>query len=101
MENTLSRRNFVRSGALAAAAYASSSVVPVAAQVAGDKSSPVRLGLCSYTFRNFDRAQMIGYMKQLNVYALNVKDVKDHLPMDPAGEAAAVKDYDRSEERRV
>jgi sugar phosphate isomerase/epimerase len=93
MENTLSRRNFVRSGALAAAAYASSSVVPVAAQVAGDKSSPVRLGLCSYTFRNFDRAQMIGYMKQLNVYALNVKDVKDHLPMDPAGEAEALKDY--------
>jgi sugar phosphate isomerase/epimerase len=93
MENTLSRRNFVRSGALAAAAYATSSAIPAAAQVAGDKPSPVRLGLCSYTFRNFDRAQMIGYMKQLNVYALNVKDVKDHLPMDPAGEAEALKDY--------
>jgi sugar phosphate isomerase/epimerase len=93
MENTLSRRNFVRSGALAAAAYATSNALPAAAQVAGDKPSPVRLGLCSYTFRNFDRAQMIGYMKQLNVSALNVKDVKDHLPMDPAGEAEALKDY--------
>jgi sugar phosphate isomerase/epimerase len=93
MNSTLSRRDFVRSGALAAAVCATSSALPAAAQVAGDKPSPVRLGLCSYTFRNFDRAQMIGYMKQLNVSALNVKDVKDHLPMDPAGEAEALKDY--------
>jgi sugar phosphate isomerase/epimerase len=90
---TLSRRNFVRSGALAAAAYATSSALPAAAQAAGEKPLPVRLGLCSYTFRNFDRAQLIGYMKQLNVFALNAKDVKDHLPMDPAGEAEALKDY--------
>ncbi len=32
-------------------------------------------------------------MKQLNVLALNAKDVKDHLPMDPAGEAKALDDY--------
>ncbi len=57
------------------------------------QSSPVRLGLASYTFRNFTRAQLIGYMKQLNVTALNAKDVKDHLPADPAGEAAALTDY--------
>jgi sugar phosphate isomerase/epimerase len=68
--------------------------LPVAAQPPeSDAVSPVRLGLCSYTFRNFDRAQLIGYMKQLNVYALNAKDVKDHLPMDPAGEAKALDDY--------
>jgi sugar phosphate isomerase/epimerase len=90
----LSRRNFVRSSALAAAACATSNALPVAGLADGGKSSPVRLGLCSYTFRNFDRAQLIAYMKQLNVSALNVKDVKDHLPMDPAGEAIAVKDYD-------
>ncbi len=54
---------------------------------------PVRLGIASYTFRNFSRAQMIGYLKQLNVAALNCKDVKDHLPMDPAEEAKAVEDY--------
>ena len=52
-----------------------------------------RLGLASYTFRNFDRAQLIGFMKQLNVLALNAKDVKDHLPMDPLEEAKALKDY--------
>jgi sugar phosphate isomerase/epimerase len=51
------------------------------------------LGLASYTFRNFSRAQMIGFMQQLNVFALNVKDVKDHLPMDPQQESAALADY--------
>jgi sugar phosphate isomerase/epimerase len=51
------------------------------------------LGLASYTFRNFSRAQLIGFMKQLNVFALNAKDVKDHLPMDPQAEAAALADY--------
>jgi sugar phosphate isomerase/epimerase len=32
-------------------------------------------------------------MKQLNVNELNVKDVKDHLPMDPTEEAKALADY--------
>jgi sugar phosphate isomerase/epimerase len=93
MKNVLSRRNFVRSGALAAAAYATSSAVPAIAAPAHDATAPVNLGLCSYTFRNFDRAQLIGFMKQLNVLALNAKDVKDHLPMDPAEEAKALDDY--------
>ena len=53
----------------------------------------IKLGLASYTFREFSRAQMIAYMKQLNLTALNVKDVKDHLPIDPAQEAAALADY--------
>ena len=87
----LSRRDFVRSGALAAAACTATSRVQ-AAPPAGSPS-PVRLGLASYTFRNFDRAQLIGFMKQLNVNELNAKDVKDHLPMDPTEEAKAVDDY--------
>ena len=53
----------------------------------------VRLGLASYTFRNFTRAQLIGYMKQLQITALNAKDVKDHLPSEPAEEAAALAAY--------
>jgi sugar phosphate isomerase/epimerase len=95
MKNILSRRSFVGSGALAAAAYATSNVMPAVALAAapGDTASPVNLGLCSYTFRNFDRAHLIGFMKQLNVLALNAKDVKDHLPMDPAEEAKALDDY--------
>ena len=54
MEMTLSRRTFVRTGALAAAAYATSSALPAVAQSPVTQPSPVRLGLCSYTFRNFD-----------------------------------------------
>jgi sugar phosphate isomerase/epimerase len=57
------------------------------------KPSPIKIGLASYTFRNFSRAQMIGYMKQLNVSGLNAKDVKDHLPTDPTQESQAVADY--------
>lgn len=58
-----------------------------------DEASPIRLGLASYTFRNFTRAQLIGFMKQLNVFALNAKDAKDHLPMNPEEEAHALADY--------
>jgi len=36
---------------------------------------------------------MIGFMKQLNVVALNAKDVKDHLPMTTEEEATALADY--------
>jgi sugar phosphate isomerase/epimerase len=91
----LSRRTFLRSTALAAAA----STVPIAATYAEPKPasgapSPIRLGLASYTFRNFPRAQVIGWMKQLNLTGLNAKDTKDHLPMDPAAETQAVADYE-------
>jgi sugar phosphate isomerase/epimerase len=95
MKNTLSRRNFVRSGALVGAALAvSSDALSVAlAGPPADESVPIRLGVASYTFRNFSRAQLIGFVKQLNVLELNAKDVKDHLPMDPQQEAAALADY--------
>jgi sugar phosphate isomerase/epimerase len=95
MKNTFSRRNFVQSGALIAAASVTRGASPLLAQpkAAAGKPSPIHLGLASYTFRNFTRAQMIGYMKQLNVTALNAKDVKDHLPMNPEEEAKAVADY--------
>ena len=95
MKNTISRRSFLQSSTLAAASAALVSAAPAQAEAipASGKPSPVRLGLASYTFRNFTRAQLIGFMKQLNVLDLNVKDVKDHLPMDPALEAAALADY--------
>src|SRR5271170_8285934 len=96
MKNTFSRRSFVQSGALVAAASVASRAVPSFAQQpapASGKPSPIHLGLASYTFRNFTRDQMIGYMKQLNVKDLNAKDVKDHLPTDLEGEAKALADY--------
>jgi sugar phosphate isomerase/epimerase len=90
-----SRRDFVRSSVLAGVACAAPGSVYSLARKAPmvEEPSPIRLGLASYTFRNFGRAQLIGFMKQLNMFALNVKDVKDHLPMDPQQEAAALADY--------
>src|ERR1700681_3721345 len=94
-ENLFSRRNFVCSGALVAAAFAASKEVfaLAAERTPTDEGSAIHLGLASYTFRNFSRAQMIGFLKQLNMLALNAKDVKDHLPMDTQEEAAALADY--------
>ena len=92
-KDSVSRRDFVRSSALVAAALATPSKVFALPPTPLSADEPIRLGLASYTFRNFNRAQMIGFMKQLNVFALNAKDVKDHLPMDPQEESAALADY--------
>jgi sugar phosphate isomerase/epimerase len=96
MKNTFTRRSFVQSGAFFTAASAVSSALPSLAQqpsAATGAPAPIQLGLTSYTFRNFSREQMIGFMKQLNVTDLNVKDTKDHLPTDPAEEAKALAEY--------
>jgi len=95
MKSTYSRRNFIRSGALVATACVTSSATPTFAEALSEtgRPLPIKLGICSYTFRNFTRAQMLGYLKDLRLTDLNVKDVKDHLPMDPALEALALADY--------
>jgi len=94
MESRFSRRNFLLTSAMTAAAATLPASAASAQQPTADSSTgPIHLGLASYTFRNFTREQMIGYMKQLNVYDLNAKDAKDHLPMDPTAEAQAVADY--------
>jgi len=90
----ISRRGFLELGAAAAAsAVAGASSAAAEALAETGKASPVKLGLASYTFRNFSRAQLIGFMSQLHLTDLNCKDAKDHLPMDPAAEAQAVADY--------
>jgi sugar phosphate isomerase/epimerase len=78
--------------AFAAAGVFSAAALAEAVPETG-KPMPICLGLASYTFRNFTRAQLIGFMKQLNVSDLNAKDAKDHLPMDPAGQQQALADY--------
>jgi sugar phosphate isomerase/epimerase len=95
MTNTFSRRKLIGSWAAAAAVFTASRALPGWSQPTpvNGKPSPIKLGLASYTFRNFTRAQLIGYMKQLNVLELNAKDVKDHLPIDPTAEAQALADY--------
>ena len=94
-KNSFSRRDFVRSSGLLVAAGAAPCDLASLAQksLPAAEASPIRLGLASYTFRNFTRAQLISFMKQLNVSELNAKDIKDHLPMDPQQEAAALADY--------
>ena len=93
MKNPVSRRDFVRSTVLAAGTLAIPRGLCAQGSPATQPRAGVRLGLASYTFRNFSRAQLIGFMRQLNVFDLNAKDVKDHLPMDPAAEQSALADY--------
>ena len=95
MKESISRRSFVQTGAMLGAAFsaAGAKVAFGQAPAAQAAPSPIRLGLASYTFRNFDRTQLIDFMQQLHVNALNAKDVKDHLPMDPAQEEQALAAY--------
>jgi hypothetical protein len=95
MKRDLSRRQFLCAGAMAGAAMSTPVWLSAAAlnMPSAGKPSPIKLGLASYTFRNFSRAQLIGFMQQLDVSGLNAKDVKDHLPTDPTLESRAIADY--------
>ncbi len=87
------RRDFL--GALVGAGFtASSNIFAVTSKrTVAEEAAPFRLGVASYTLRNFNRAQVIGFLKQVRVSDLNAKDVKDHLPTDAEQEAAAVAEY--------
>src|SRR5579872_4448946 len=93
MSSKFSRRNLIRSGLLAGATASLPCLSFGTPSQETGKPSPLRLGIASYTFRNFTRAQMLGFMQQLGMHDLNVKDVKDHLPVDPDQEAKALADY--------
>jgi sugar phosphate isomerase/epimerase len=102
MKHNFSRRTILRTVGFSAAAALLPARAATALTHSASHSSlatqtppppPIRLGLASYTFRNFDRAQLIGFMKTLHVNALNAKDVKDHLPIDPTQESQALADY--------
>ena len=96
--STLTRRTLLQTGTLAAAA----TLLPSESQAQkSTKSSyppsslkpptpaadlPVRLGIASYTFRNFDSAHLIDFMHQLKTPFLNLKDM--HLPMTPLDQVA-------------
>jgi sugar phosphate isomerase/epimerase len=67
-----------------AATYAPASLKPPTP----DADLPIRLGIASYTFRNFkDPAKLIDFMHELKTPLLNLKDV--HLPMTALNEVAA------------
>jgi sugar phosphate isomerase/epimerase len=87
MNLSMTRRNLLRGGAMLTA---SSFLFEPANALVNDSRpttpSPVRLGIASYTFRNFDQAHLIDFMKELKTPYLNLKDV--HLPMTPADQVA-------------
>lgn len=95
MKSSYSRRDFVRSSGLAAAALlAPKTAGAILSEHPTPEGAPqIRLGVASYTFRNFERAKVIGFLKQLNVSTVNLKDVKDHFPFDAQPETAALADY--------
>src|SRR5580658_9408998 len=94
----ITRRNLLRAGALVAggamvpaalrgqkggqAGYAPGSLKPPtpAAEL------PIRLGIASYTFREFDSMHLIEFMHQLKTPYLNLKDM--HLPLTPLADVA-------------
>jgi len=87
MTSTLSRRNLLRGGALLAASAALPDAASRLSAQTSPSSSPIRLGIASYTFRKFDQAHLIQFMKELKTPYLNLKDV--HLPMTPVDQIAA------------
>lgn len=87
MNKSVTRRNVLRGGAiLGAASLLSPRSVAFAAETGTSAASPIRLGIASYTFRKFDQAHLIEFMKELKTPYLNLKDV--HLPMTPADQVA-------------
>ncbi len=94
MTDAFSRRSVLKgASALLAGAAAADTFASCAQAEQQKQGSPIRLGVASYTFRNFDRKQLIGMLRQAQVSALNAKDVQDHLPFDPTSEAAAMTAY--------
>jgi sugar phosphate isomerase/epimerase len=91
--NDITRRALLHTGTLAAAATLLPAVAEASAQTPPQSYAPatlkppspavdlpVRLGIASYTFRNFaSQQQLIDFMKQLNTPLLNLKSM--HLPM--------------------
>ncbi len=92
MTNRISRRNFLQSAAFAAGASGLSALNAQPHSESGG-TPPIRLGLASYTFREFMRSQLIANLRELRITGLNAKDVKDHLPMEADDEARALYDY--------
>lgn len=88
LNNPLSRRAVLKTGSLAAGSLLLSRYASAA------KTSPVKLGIASYTFREFKQPeQLIGFLHQLNVKYVNLKDF--HLPMTPADAVSAEADVYR------
>jgi sugar phosphate isomerase/epimerase len=76
----MNRRDVLKSGALAAAAGIAAPLATAERALAevSSKPSPIHFGVASYSFRKFDRAHVIEFLKQLKISSLDAKDM--HLP---------------------
>ncbi len=78
MKTRFNRRDVLQGMGLAGAAAA----LPRFASAFAGKPSPVKLGIASYTFREFKQPQqLIDFLHQLKIKYVNLKDF--HLPMTP------------------
>ncbi len=90
MTTTYTRRAVLQSLALTGAAVS----LPHVASALALKPSPVKLGIASYTFRDFkEPQQLVSFMKQLNIRYVNLKDF--HLPEEPLDKVAERADFYR------
>lgn len=88
------RRHFIRTSALGAAATTLAATLP-GTVFSGVKTAPaaadLRLGIAGYTFAKFDIPAAVSMMKRVNIHELSVKDF--HLPLDSdAPKIKAIKD---------
>jgi sugar phosphate isomerase/epimerase len=87
MDLSMNRRHLLRGSAmLAATAFFSRHAEARSRNAKSSEATPIKLGIASYTFRKFDQAHLIEFMKQLKTPYLNLKDV--HLPMTPVDQIA-------------
>lgn len=93
----MSHRTFTRRSALKGLGFAAAaSATPRFLSAMALKPSPIRLGIASYTFREFKQPQqLVDFMHQLNLKNINLKDV--HLPMGPLDEVKKNADWYRSQ----
>ena len=87
------RRSFL--GSAGAAGLGTLALSPASAAI---EPAPygIKLGIATYTFRNFDRAKVIEMLKELHVTWISIKNTPQQLPLNasPAETAAARKQFD-------
>jgi sugar phosphate isomerase/epimerase len=87
MDLSINRRHLLHGSAmLAATALLSRHAEARPNGTPPSEATPIKLGIASYTFRKFDQAHLIDFMKQLKTPYLNLKDM--HLPMTPVDQIA-------------
>jgi sugar phosphate isomerase/epimerase len=93
MTTLLTRRSLVRNTSmLAATSLLPSTATRLFAQAKTLTNSPIRLGIASYTFRNFDQAHLITFMKEVKTRADEYRAVG--FTLTAAGNVTFAKDDD-------